>query len=800
MDFKRLLNSMLLMAVLLVPLALFAQKQTGSIQGTVKTNDGKVLPYASVLLKDTKYGTMADASGNFKFSANSGAYTLIVSYAGFVTSEQKVAIEAGKTSQAGDIVINAASNQLREVVVADIQKNKYAKKNVATVARMPLADLENSQSYSVVNKDFMQEIIATDYNSALISIPGVVVNNGVNDSGNDITLRGFVSNATFRNGLAINPRTQSEIVNVERVEVLKGPSATLFGGLMSTYGGAVNTITKRPFESFRGEVGYTTGSWGLNRFTADINTPLNEDRTALLRINAASFTQNSFQDAGYSKGSAFAMSMAFKTSEKTTVRFDVDYFAPNKTLNAYVRNSNVLTVKTLAELNDYHNRTFTSNEIGSKRFQFNALAEVEHKISDNWLSRTSYQHSEGGEKGSIFLVLTYLNDNQVSRGIRPFDVYELTSDNIQQNFIGDFKIGKLRNRLVVGGDYLYRKTYNQFARYGNSVFMAYDVVTLDQTTPWQAISRSTIAKADAGLVTGVTGRTATVGQSDMNFNFSGYVSDALNITDWIVASAGLRVDRYEVKKTLLNGVAQTNNYVQTKVAPKFGLVVQPIKDQLAVFANYSNGFTNNAPTISATAGVINWKPTQANQTEVGIKTDLFDGKLSSTISYYDIKVTDMINVLPDGTSEQSGNQRSKGIELEVIANPVQGLNIVTGFGKNDNKYTYYRVGAAVDYSGNRVAFMPENIFNFWASYKLLNGKAKGLGIGAGVNYSDDTYLDASNKAKTPSYTLFSATTFYDQPKYRVSLKVNNLGDKKYWNYYGVPQNPRQFVANISYKF
>lgn len=809
MDVKRLLNSMLLIVALLAPIALFAQKQTGAIQGTVKTNDGKALPYASVLLKDTKYGTMADASGSFKFSANSGAYTLIVSYAGFVTSERKVVIEAGKTSEVGNIVINAASNQLREVVVADIQKNKYAKKNVATVAKMPLADLENSQSYSVVNKDFMQEIIATDYNSALISIPGAVVNNGVNDSGNDITMRGFVTNATFRNGLAINPRTQPEIVNVERVEILKGPSATLFGGLMSTYGGAVNTITKRPFESFRGEVGYTTGSWGLNRFTVDINTPLNEDRTALLRVNAASFTQNSFQDAGYSKGSAFAMSMAFKTSEKTTVRFDVDYFAPNKTLNAYIRNSNVLTVKTLAELNDVHDRTFTSNDIGSKRFQFNALAEIEHKISDNWLSRTSYQHSEGGEKGSTFLVLTYVDNTHVSRGIRPFDVYELTSDNIQQNFIGDFKIGNLRNRLVVGGDYLYRKTYNQFATYNinatlippipppaarYSVFMPYDVVTLDETTPWPAISKSEIVRKDNIM------RSSTTGQSDMNFNFSGYISDALNITDWIVASAGLRVDRYEVKKTLLNGVAQTNNYVQTKVAPKFGLVVQPIKDQLAVFANYSNGFTNNPPTISATAGVINWKPTQANQAEVGLKTDLFDGKLSSTISYYDIKVTDMINTLPDGTTEQSGNQRSKGVEIEVIANPVQGLNIVTGFGKNDNKYTYYRVGATVDYSGNRVAWIPQNIFNFWASYKLLNGTAKGLGIGAGVNYSDDSYLDASNKAKTPAYTLFSATTFYDQPKYRVSLKVNNLGDKKYWNYYGVPQNPRQFVANISYKF
>ncbi len=779
-----------------------AQQRVGTISGRVVTSDGKALPFASVLLKDTKFGTMANDNGNFTFDAPAGQYVLTITYAGFVALEHKVSVQPGATVTVGELRISSASNELREVVVADIQKNKYARKTTATVSKMPLADLENAQTYSVVNKDFMQEIIAVDFNSAIMSVPGVVVNNGVNDSGNDITLRGFVTNSNFRNGLVVNPRTQTDIFNIERVEILKGPSATLFGGLMSTYGGAVNTVTKRPFESFRGEVSYTTGSWGQNRIQADVNTPLNADRTALLRINAAGFTQNSFQDAGYNKGAALAVSMAFKTSDRTTVRFDADYYAPNKTLNAYVRNSNVLTVGNLSELSDFHNRTFTSNDIGSKRNMMNALVEIEHKISDRWTSRTSYQHSESGEKSSTFLVLTYLSDTQVSRGIRPFDTYELTSDNIQQNFIGDFKIGSLRNRLVIGGDYLYRKTYYQYGTYNTgtpekparSVFMPYDVVDLNQTSPWQAISRSSIVQKDNQL------RVSTTGQSDVNFNFSAYASDVLNITDWMLASAALRVDRYEVRKSLTNGVAQANSYVQTQFSPKFGLVIQPIKDQVSLFANYSNGFTNNAPTQNAATGVVTtWDPTQANQTEAGVKTDLFDGRLSSTISYYSIKVSDLLTSLPDGTQEQTGDQHSRGVELEIIANPFRGLNVVAGYGYNKNTYTKY-VSGKIDYSGNRVSWIPENIFNIWASYKLPEGLAKGLGVGAGVNYSDDAYLDASNKAKTPAYTLIGASLFYDQPKYRIGLKVNNVGDKKYWNYYGVPQNPRQFLANISYKF
>ncbi|SHF42719.1 TonB-dependent receptor [Pedobacter caeni] len=789
-----------LVFLFLHPISLFAQK-TGSVNGSIKTNDQEALPYATVTLKDTRFGSMANERGDFKFDAPSGTYILTVTYAGYVTTEKKITVVNGQSTDAGVLIVNSAANQLREVVVADIQKNKYSKKNTSTVARMPLSDLENPQAYSVVGKDFMQELVATDFNSAVMSVPGAVVNNGINDSGNDITLRGFITNATFRNGLAVSPRTQSDIVNVERVEVLKGPSATLFGGAMSTYGGAVNTVTKKPFESFRGEVGYTTGSWGMNRLTADINTPLNKDRTALLRFNAAGFTQNSFQDAGFNKGAAFALSMSFKTSERTTVRFDADYYAPNKTLNAYVRNSNILTVGSIAELPGIHDRTFTSNDLGTKRTTLNAMAEIEHKISDHWTSRTSYQHTESGEKGSIFLVLSYLNNTQISRGIRPFDVFELTSDNIQQNFVGDFKIGQLRNRLVVGGDYLYRKTYNQYATFNTgtvaaprySVFMPYDEVTLNATSPSQSISRSTITQKDNAL------RSSTTAQADMNFSFSAYASNAINLTDWIIAMAGLRVDRYEVKRSLNNGVALSNNYTQVQYSPKFGLVIQPIKDVLTLFGNYSNGFTNNQPGLGANQEIVQWKPTQAFQTEGGIKAELFEGRFSTTISYYDIKVKDVLNNLPDGTQEQNGNQRSKGFEAEFIANPIEGLNLITGYAYNDNRYTNY-ISGKNNYTGNRAPWVPEHTFNFWASYKLLSGKAKGLGLGAGANYAAKAYLDQANKAIVPAFTTIGTTLFYDQPKYRVALKVNNLANKTSWNFYGQPQNPRQFVANVSYKF
>ena len=125
-----------------------------------------------------------------------------------------------------------------------LQGTKASEQKSETVARLPLENLENPTVYSVVPKEVISETTAIDFNTAVATVPGVVVNNGVNDSGNDIFLRGFTSNASFRNGLAINPRTQTEISNIERIEVVKGPSGTLFGGTMAKYGGVVNIITK----------------------------------------------------------------------------------------------------------------------------------------------------------------------------------------------------------------------------------------------------------------------------------------------------------------------------------------------------------------------------------------------------------------------------------------------------------------------------------------------------------------------------------------------------------------------------
>lgn len=425
--------------------------------------------------------------------------------------------------------------------------------------------------------------------------------------------------------------------------MIKGPSGTLFGGTMANYGGVVNVVTKKPQENFGGIVNYTTGSWGMNRITADVNTPLNKEKTALARFNVAAYSQDSFQDAGYNKGLFFSGSVLYKVSDKTTVTLDTEFHAPEKTLNAYVRNSEKLSYHSMKDLEVAYKRAFTSNDIGSKRTNFVTMAEVTHKFNDQWTSRTSYQRGEANENELIFLVLRYLNDKQVERMIRPFDSYKITTDNIQQNFTGDFKIGNLRNRLVVGIDYFLQTSKYQFPYYEangySNVFMPYDKVNLDSSSAWDPISRNKFRN---------TARKSTESDITRFRTVSAYVSDVLNITDNLLVMASLRVDSYKNDDTIINGVeiSTKNGYAENKVAgysqtqfsPKFGLVYEIVKDQISFFANYVNGFKNYAPSLNEVGVLTKWDPEQGNQVEAGFKLDLFNKKLLTTISYYNINV------------------------------------------------------------------------------------------------------------------------------------------------------------------
>ncbi|MBB5647019.1 TonB-dependent receptor [Pedobacter cryoconitis] len=781
--------------LLLVTSVSFAQ--TGGIKGIIKTSDGVPVELAMVAIKGVA-NTATDKDGQYQLkNIPTGTYTIAARLVGLNSISQNVTITRGETTIV-NLTFTASSQQLKEVIVSGGKTNKFAVKESNYVSKMPLKNLENPQVYAVISKELMTEQVITNYDDALKNAPGIdklwSSTGRSGDGAGYFSLRGFAVQPTLVNGLPGLTNGSLDVSNIERIEVLKGPSGTLFGSSLISYGGLINTITKQPFDGTATDITYTAGSYGLNRITADFNTPIDKNHKLLFRMNAAFHNENSFQDAGFKKTRFIAPSLSYKVNDRLSFQLNTQFLSSkstNPTMLFFDRGT-ALKVTNLAGLNYDPKQSFTSNDLSMKTPVASAQGQMNYKISDKWNSQTII--SIGSAKSDGYYSYLYESSKSVA-GSSKFDRYisdqnsTTKTTDIQQNFVGDFHIGGMRNRIVAGLDY-FNRTF------------------IDKSSPYAGLGLVTLGGTDTGILTRESADAAIAAAGSYNDSntsqqvYSAYVSDVLNFTPALSGMFSLRVDRFHNGgKTL----ADAEKYSQTALSPKFGLVYQLLKDKLSVFGNYMNGFTNVQPvnvTIDGVSSTKNFKPEHANQWETGVKADLLEGKLTGSLSYYDIRVANVVLNSGQNDVSQGGKNYSKGFEVELQANPFPGFNINAGYSKNTSKLT----GASADYEGRRPESAgPSDLVNAWFSYKIMNGSVKGLGFGFGGNYAGKNLI--LNRATTgvftlPSYTVLNASVSYGIKALTFGFKVDNLTNKEYYKGWSTiePMRPRTAVGTIGYHF
>lgn len=755
----------------------------GNVKGAVRTSDGKAAEFVNVLVKRTGKGAQTDARGEYQVkNVPVGKQIVVIQLLGYEAIEQEVEVLPDQTVTMQEVSLHEDSKTLQELVVTG-SANKFGNKESDYVARLPLKNLENPQVYSVVGKDLMNEQMITRLEESFRNVPGATSTRTGAGMPAFIS-RGFQSGDNLRNGMATFLKTGIDPAIVERVEVIRGPSSTLFGSAMVSFNGLVNYVTKKPFEKLGGEVSYSTGSNDLSRFTVDVNTPVNRDKTLLFRFNAAAQKENSFQDQGFSHTTAIAPSFTYKASDRLTLNLNADIQTARATSATLLTIGSGVKAKSFDDLKLGYKRSLIDNSASSIQASNNVYFQAEYKLSENWTSQTNYAWSLGTYDHFNQFNYTWMTDSTVRRQVSVWFPDKWGRKQIQQNFVGDFNVGPIRNRLLLGVDYLTQYRH-----------MHYGVVTLD-TVNINKASRSLDNDQIQTLFTKLNAPESI----NKQYSYSAYASDMINFTRQLMVLLSLRVDRFVNNGTLnsLTGLT-TGDYKQTALSPKLGIVYQLLPDRISLFANYMNGF-KNIPAASQPDGTVsNFKPQQANQWEVGAKVNLLGNRLSATISYYDIAVknsTYLRTVNNQNFTVQDGTQQSKGIEAELIASPVRGLNIVVGYGYNDNEYR--RAAEAI--AGKRAISTPKNTANLWVSYQISDGGLRGFGIGGGGYRVSESYFNSANTFTIPSYTLVNATLFYDQPRFRISLKGNNLLNEKYWLSDGSPQKPANVMAGVALKF
>ncbi|HEY9257404.1 TonB-dependent receptor, partial [Chitinophaga sp.] len=378
----------------------------GHIKGVVTTTDGKPAAHVSVDLVGTSRKTVTATDGGFQLrDIAAGNYEIRISLVGYERHTQAVTVIAGQTSNM-DIRLNVSEQQLQEVIVSSTH-NKFKTNSSKDVAKLPLTNMENPQVYTSINKELLQEQGVFTADDAIRNAPGITklwsANGRAGDGGATYTMRGFTTAIKLRNGMAGQVTSTVDAINLEKMEVIKGPSGTLYGSTLVSYGGLINRVTKQPFDHFGGEISYSAGSYGLSRVTADINTPLDKDHKALLRINTAYNSMGSFQDNGFSKNFAFDPSFTYKVNDRLTLSFEAEINYRRGTMAAqYFFNTTYaqLGVDRADQLNVDYRKSYQAGDLVQTSNNTNFYGTAVYKMSDQWKSQTSFSTTQGSSNGA----------------------------------------------------------------------------------------------------------------------------------------------------------------------------------------------------------------------------------------------------------------------------------------------------------------------------------------------------------------------------------------------------------------
>lgn len=896
------------------------------IKGKITDNNNIPLTGVNVIIKGTQKGSETDFDGNFTIKNITGEQTLVISSIGYKTKEVKVTAPNNNVS----VNLYEGNELLQEIEITSLKNNTFSRKKTAYVAKLPLKDMENANVYSTVTTELLESQIVTNLDEAMTNATGVykLWEGTGRDPGNGTSFyssRGFSVQPKLVDGIAGSTFSAVDPSYIERIETLKGPSATLFGSTETSLGGLINVVTKKPFKGTGGNITYTLGSFGLHRGSVDYNTPLGNGENIFFRVNTSYLTKESFQDAGFRKSFFIAPSLSFKVNNRFNVSLGMEFSKTKQTSPSmlFLKRGVPLKINNVKDLKVDPKKSFTSNDIFLENNVFNTRVIGDYKMSDQWTSQTvfsgtyaetegDYQYQFDGGAGAL-ASLGFINQqttalvaqaqkavdalannptspeyiaaatqlatykfvkSDLDKSLLPMlgeintllsrdaftRVFErrnanATKFNIQQNFIGDFKIGDLRNRMVIGLDYLNKKDvnnnivgnpninsspklselYTKLENYGfgkqatqfkngfaglplfDGFFGADGSVLPTTFTPNASYNpnKASLDKAYAQL----TPLNIKVSSEVL----SAYISNVINIMPTLTLSLGARVDYFKQDGDLSK---ENDNYTKTTFSPSAGILFQPIQNELSLFANYQTGYVNNNPEITQSGQVINFAPSKAQQFEGGVKTNFFNGRLNLGASYYHITVNNYITSDPSvpliGRSVDIAEAVSKGFELELNALPVKGLNVRASLSKNNMEYTkVYSKNAIVpgtefkpvygrnivEYSGRRpVSAGPEMLYNFWADYQFPEESfAKNFGIGAGLNGASEQLTKNNAVSGTftlPSYTLFNASLYYNADKFRIGVKANNFTDKIYYTGWSTinAQAPRSFLGTISYKF
>lgn len=725
-------------------------------------------------------------------------------------------------------------DSIKTRTIEDVILHKTGNPNKAKIftTKSNLEVMENPQALSIVTHEIIEQQQAQQLSDVVKNVNGVYLTSSRGSSQDGFGARGyqFGNENIYKNESRVNSGIFPEVAGLERVEVLKGSAAILYGNVAP--GGIVNMITKKPLFNFGGNLALNYGSWNSIKPTLDIYTGLTKN--AAFRMNGSYENKESFRDIVKSEKYYFNPSFLYNISDKTQLIVEADYlkndFTPDFGLGGLVQNSvtNESILNTKLDLNKFPGATWqyqtnemttgtvTLNHMINDRWNYNAVVSYQNYNRDFYgTERIQWILQNSGTNNGKYLWKRTLNKQYT----------EQNYGSAQFNINGAFKTGKILHKILLGADadYLQADTYafqlqkqdGSFAdagtsfNYGTNGNTSNGNLFLDDENSWQS---GAIPDSKKKTLTRVPTR-----------RIGAYFQDLVSVSEKIKILAGIRWSYLENKTTLVTNYLNSTKTETPKTStsdvafsPRLGFVYE-WNPNLSIFASYSNSFTPNAGlSIDESGNEKPLEPSLINQYEIGLKKNFWNNAVSFNITAYQIDNNNLVQTSQINPlyRELTGKTRSKGIEVDITGNPYPNLSIIAGYSYNDMRYleTPDTDGSFVE--GERLVRTPANTANASIFYTFKNN-LKGLKIGASAFHTGKRWAgwnnlkDSTGNPKT--YRLFELEGFttvdfslaYQFNKILVQGKLGNVFDvlnyNVHENYSINPITPRNFYFTITYK-
>jgi iron complex outermembrane receptor protein len=748
------------------------------------------------------------------------ALTLLYCLNGFA-QETASATENTNTVETFETFYDTIKNKkrviLKEVVVTANQQPKPV-----TALRSGLKPMDTPQSVQVIGNEIIEQQQSIRLSDVIKNVNGVYVGSARGGAQESFYSRGYdmSTNNMFKNGFRFSSGSIPEVSSLEKVEVLKGSAALLYGNVAP--GGILNMVTKSPSFKTGGEVSMQMGSYSFYKPSIDIYGPLN--KIIAYRFTGSYENSESFRDVVKKERYYINPSFLFKASDKTEIILQGDYLHDDWT-------PDFGTGGIGKEIADVPRNTYLGAawSYGNTK-QASVSGLVKHDFNKRWKLNfnTSFQNYNRTSKGTERVQPSdEVNETTYGDWNRPLGQNKNLEQIIgeQLSLQGCFKTGKVKHQLFTGVDFensyaqAYTFAFNEKAVLINGKYVAnlYDTINIFDFDP--SSQRNDIPNATNTKIV----------KTDTN-RFGIYAQDLISITEKFKVLAGLRWSwqeaQAETSDLLKNTVTKDVKRIDEAFTPKLGLVYQPTSD-MSLFASYANSFT---PNTGVTIYGETIAPSMIDQYEVGVKKDFWRGILSTNITLYQIVNNNLAQTAEfkaDGSNNTDSNVKvltgettSKGIEIDITARPIDGLNIIAGYSYNDMRYTETSGLNGSFIEGDRLVRTPANTANLSFFYTLQSGPLKGISLGAIGNYigersggwNDQIVINTTTGAKTindrdiplEGYTTIDLSAGYSWKKLSILCKLSNITNELNYtvheNYSINPIAPRLVMTSIKYKF